>query len=165
MLRYIVFTLGWFGLIWASLQINRFELGHTFCGKWGCGPPTEAILGMHFLWFAVLLPPSLLACRIVNLPWQIIGKFLCLASALGLIGFGFIDYFGINRGFYNAGYVWQRYLLSLASLVDIPIVQVFVMGGVFTFFGKGCPCCQSKSDSTQIPLNLEDETYLPVGSE
>ena len=46
-----VYGVGAFG----ALQLGRLELGHSICGPWGCGPPTEALLAMHCFWLVSLL--------------------------------------------------------------------------------------------------------------
>ena len=61
---------------------------------------------------------------------------LICTSVLALIGFAVYDVLGINKAYYEAGYVWQRYLLSVASLVDVPIVQTLLIGIGLVFFRR-----------------------------
>ena len=80
-------------------------------------------------------------------------------SILALAGFGVYDYLGINQGYYQAGYVWQRYLLSVASLVDVPMVQTLVISVGLMF--------SSKSDvaNTTAVNDISEKDVVPAGSD
>lgn len=163
MLRVGFYIIAWFGLMLVALQVQHLDLGHGLCGEWGCGPPVAAILGMHLFWLVLILPPSVLAARCLHWPWRKIGLLTGVVSALGLVGFGAYDYFGINQNYYLEGYIWQRYLLSLVSLVDIPVLQILIAAVAFWFVGKECPCCNGLDDIHAI--ERADEVALPAGVE
>ena len=164
MLHYSVLILGWFGLMLGALQLQNIDMGHSFCGAWGCGPPTNALLGMHLFWFACLAPPFWLACTKLKVAWSVVGKVIVGLAILALIGFGFYDYFGQNQSYYQAGYVWQRYCLSLVSLSDVPIVQMLTIGAGMWAFGKGCTCCQPGEFMTH-DINTNAEAVVAAGNE
>ena len=157
MLRYGIFGGLWLVLMYSGLQVQKLELGHSFCGPWGCGPPTAAMLGMHLFWTAAILPPAIFLSRMVRLNWRLIGLVLAAVSLSFLVGFAVYDFLGDNRAYYERGYVWQRYSLSLASLVDVPVTQCLFTGGLLFFVGRGCPCCEVNEQS--------DQEMLPVVSE
>ena len=163
MLRISLYIGAWIGLMLAVLQIQQLNLGNGLCGKWGCGPPVEAVLGMHLFWFALILPPSIFASRKLHWPWKKIGLLVSVASVLGLIGFAVYDYFSINQAYYHEGYIWQRYLLSLVSMVDVPVVQFLFAGVTFWFARTDCACCGRIAETEEI--DMADESVLPVGIE
>lgn len=165
MIRLGTAILVWFGLMFASLQTEQLNLGHDFCGPWGCGPPTEAILGIHLFWIAFVFPPVIYFAFAIAMPWRTIGLMMVGSAILGMIGFGIYDYLGTNGSFYDAGFVWQRYLLSLASLADVPLVQVMLAGIFLTFVGNKCPCCDSSKKTDQSFQNETVETLAPVSTD
>jgi hypothetical protein len=46
----------WAAMLFAALSITNLpgNWGHSVCGVWGCGPPTQVLVGCHLAWFAVL---------------------------------------------------------------------------------------------------------------
>ena len=140
MIRVIVCVVGWFALMFASLQIQHIDIGHALCGKWGCGPPASALFSVHLFWFSLLLPPAMLLMKKWKLNWQLIGVAMVALTLLVLVVFAAADFLGANRSYYLAGYWWQRYLLSLASWINVPVVQLGTIGGIMIRFGR-CPCC------------------------
>lgn len=163
MLRILIWIAAWFALMFGALQIQSIEMGHAFCGAWGCGPPVNAVLGIHSFWLTLLAPPILFASLKLQLPWPTIGKFLVASAIAGLIGFGVYDFFGMNQSYYQAGYIWQRYLLSLASFVDVPLVQALFIGIVLIFFGNKQPG-EQRVEKPVIEVTGETD-IVPAGSE
>ena len=122
----------------ASLQVGQIKMGHSLCGAWGCGPPTEALLAMHLFWFSALLPPALLAIRYLNFSpkfWFRSGMFLLGVAVAGMVGLLAYD-LSVNHYYYQAGYWWQRYGLSFLSLVEAPIIPTLVIGLTYVVTGR-----------------------------
>ena len=109
--------------------------------------------------FVAMAPPIWFAQSKLNLPWRALGKFMIGLSIVVLIGFAIYDYQSINEVYYRAGYVWQRYLLSVASLVNVPIVQTILIGFGLVLFGK-----RHNTEATVKPDVPENEV-VPIGSE
>lgn len=148
----------WCGLMWGALQVQKLEIGHALCGAWGCGPPLEALLAMHLFWLSFLVPPVVLVLR----HWKFSNKSMKLAGWLtiaiavaGLVAFLFYDW-SIHHTYYEAGYWWQRYALSLASLVEVPILQTLLLGIATVATGKFLSPKQAPRQVVQDPLEYTD---------
>lgn len=121
-----------------ALQVERIPLGHSLCGAWGCGPPSEALLAMHLFWLSAIMPPALLAIGYLNRTpkfWFWSGLVLLGITSAGLIGL-LVNDLSTNKFYYEAGYGWQRYGLSLLSLVEVPILQTMLVGLTFVVTGR-----------------------------
>ena len=136
MVRVLMFVASWFGLMWASLQVGKFNLGHSICGAWGCGPPLEALLSIHLFWIALAVPPLVMLSRWVAAPWKFLGTAILFVVMAALIGIGIWDV-SSHRATYQAGYYWQRYLFSVATLVDVPVPAALLSGIALRIFGPG----------------------------
>jgi len=113
------------------LQDLTHDFGHGICGAWGCGPPVQALLACHGFWtvnLAALLwvnhewLPLLWERRLSNLGLLIaIGGFVAVAGHLMLFWYP-------HAAETVRPYIVQRYLFSIATLVDVPLVQLTVFG-------------------------------------
>jgi len=145
----------------ASLQVGKLDLGHSLCGAWGCGPPSEALLAMNLFWFSALLPPALLAIRYLNCtPRFLLRSGFVLLSVAGAGMFGLLAYdLSVNHYYYEAGYWWQRYGLSLLSLVEIPIIPTLVIGLIYVVTGQ----CISRSTTVPASTPSPEIETTPAG--
>ncbi|MBP86470.1 MAG: hypothetical protein CMJ64_07120 [Planctomycetaceae bacterium] len=45
-----------FGVLQIGLALGHGVDEHSFCGPWGCGPPTSALIGWHGFWLLLAGP-------------------------------------------------------------------------------------------------------------
>ena len=130
----------WGALLLGVLQIQYVPLdaGHSVCGPWGCGPPVPPLIAYHGFWIVLLSLPTVLGCRCLspsalqNTGWGLV--------AVGLSGLLIVGLWELIPSLPHwlprirdlaPKYYMQRYLLSLVTLVDVPIVPL-------TLSGLGC---------------------------
>ncbi len=105
--------------------------GISVCGPWGCGPPVRALLGWHGFWLVlVVLPVGLLIRSWPAGRLKLFGAGLTAVGILALIGIGIYEAATWTPP-YSGGeqsYFIQRYLSSVATLTDIPVVPVTLAG-------------------------------------
>ena len=123
----------WIAALWGVLQLRRFgdAAAHSFCGPWGCGPPTLALLGVHGFWTAVLVPAAVLSARRVSRRTAVRGA--AAAVAIGLAGtaahvgwdlWASLDpVTGLKRR-----YVAQRMLFAAMNQTDVPLLPLAAAG-------------------------------------
>ncbi len=130
--RIIPLLLAWGLALFAALQLGNVPVdwGHV-CGPWGCGPPVKALVAWHGFWGILLALPVLLA--IAYWPGrrlQRVGLVLTAAGLLGLAGIAVwqtVDWLPRVSDSYQR-YFAARYLFVVATLVDVPIVQLTLAG-------------------------------------
>lgn len=136
-------TLGtaiWGGAMYGVLQGRHisWSYDHAVCGKWGCGPTTQALLSYHGFWLVLLMPPTVLFCRSTP-PRQLrrIGRWVTLVGFLGALGimiWARQDWINTTNPF-DHKYAVHHAVFVLANLIDVPVVQVTLAGIVCSLFG------------------------------
>jgi hypothetical protein len=124
----------WGAGLYASLQLQHLPWPgeHGVCGPWGCGPPTEALLACHAGWMAFLAGPTWLATQSTS---PKVARFLGITGVTlalgGLCGIALHEalVWWPQAGAWSRPYWFQRYLFSVATLVDAPILQVLLCSG------------------------------------
>ncbi len=127
----LLWALGVYGAL--SLQHSTLANDHAICGPWGCGPTTSALIAMHVGWLAVLAPP------IIFFPFRIhLGckHTQCLSVCLvvvGLVGMTAIVawqwlFWLPQAGESSRPYIWHRCGFAIATAVDWPLAQFFLIG-------------------------------------
>lgn len=126
---------GWAAALALVLSIANWpgDWGHALCGPWGCGPPLQALLACHLAWLVTLAPPAVLLVRSPRVPTNIrrrIGTALCLAGAVILVGLVARERatWWPTAGEWQRNFFWQRCGFVLATTVDVPIVQLLLIG-------------------------------------
>jgi len=132
-----ILTAGWGLCLFGVLQIRNLPLdaGHSVCGPWGCGPPLPPLIAYHGFWLVLFSLPTALVCR-NKAPVRLRRWGWCLVAA-GLCGLLVVGLWEIipplphwlprMRDLAPQYYV-QRYLLSLATLIDVPVVPIMLAG-------------------------------------
>ncbi|QDT00745.1 hypothetical protein [Adhaeretor mobilis] len=129
--------LAWTTMLLASLAVTQIsgDWGHSVCGPWGCGPPTQALVGCHLAWFVVLLPLVFLSSNSSRLAVQSpiqLGMILLGAGTLMLLTL--LIYQGVvwwpEASEWQRNFFWQRFGFSIATSVDIPALQLLTVGFV-----------------------------------
>ena len=118
-----------------QIQYLPLDTGHSVCGPWGCGPPLPPLIAYHGFWIVLLSLPTVLGCRgLAPSPLQKTGWVLAAVGLSGLLLVGLWElipslphWLPRIRDLAPRYYV-QRYLLSLATLVDVPIVPLTLAG-------------------------------------
>lgn len=127
--------LGWGMALWGALQLGNLsgEWGHV-CGPWGCGPPVKALVTWHAFWAVFLVLPTLLAIWHLPAKWlRRAGLAVTLVGLMGLVGIAVWEAFHWLPQVSQAEqqHLAARYLFAIATLVDIPIVQLTLVGIVW----------------------------------
>lgn len=139
-LRWDIFLcLGWGAALWGTLQLSNLpgEWGHV-CGPWGCGPPVKALATCHAFWAVFLGLPTLLAIWRWPAKWlRRAGLAVMLAGLAGLVGIAAWEAFHWLPQVSQAEqqHLAARYLFAVVTLVDVPIVQLTLVGIVCWVIG------------------------------
>lgn len=129
----------WGGCLAGALAIANlpWDLGHAICGPWGCGPPMQALVACHLAWFVVLVPPAVLLVRwskASNTMRRRVG--LLLVALAGAVLLAMMVYERLTwwprASEWQRAHFWQRCGFVIATTVDVPVIQVLLIGvGLF----------------------------------
>jgi hypothetical protein len=139
-------------LLWAAglegvLQLRQLPdtcFGeHSVCGPWGCGPPLSALLACHGFWLVLMAPVA--ATAVLYLPVKWVWRLGIVLAGAGFLGLAAVAAWEAATWLPQASdwqrhYIGQRYLFSVATLVDVPIVQSLMLGTILCLvsrFGGG----------------------------
>lgn len=129
---------GWGLLLLAVLQIQKLPMrtaSDLICGPWGCGPPVPPLLASHGFWLTFLLLPTICLCVVLG-PAKLrkAGLLLLMAGVSGLVLVAIWDILPSVPHWVprvrnlEPKYYLQRYLLSLITLIDVPVVPLTLNG-------------------------------------
>ncbi len=135
MLKHYLPWVAWGVALWGVLKLNglKLPLDHVVCGPWGCGPPAGALLACHGAWIVLLAPMTWFSIS------QTTSCYLRFWGLL-LVSLGVVSILGV--GLYEAlvwlpqasdwmrEYYWRRWLFSVVTLTDYPILQSVLMGSI-----------------------------------
>lgn len=131
-------VVAWGISVWLVLQLQYLSSDslHSICGPWGCGPPLPVLVACHGFWLVILGPP-LLAGRCLWKPRRqlMVGITLALLGLLTLAGFGIWEatHWLQQVSEFQRHYFLQRWMFVVGTLVDVPIVETTLCGGVLAF--------------------------------
>jgi len=125
----------WVAALYGSLSIATLpgDWGHSVCGVWGCGPPTQALVGCHLAWAVVLLPLSVIVSSttcFATCSARKLGKLLCLTAVLLLVSvvlYQRATWWSLASD-WQRGFFWHRCGFVVVTSVEIPMLQLFVAG-------------------------------------
>src|SRR5579871_1596977 len=130
----------WVLATYGALRVADLPLdSHELCGPWGCLPPVQALAAMHLLWCVLLFPVVVWMMR--NLSFRLLrslGLTLMAASGLAmvcLVGSDLPQWLAMVPPPLQ-GYWGRRILAVLAVHTDLPLVQLFLAGGVCWLKGR-----------------------------
>ena len=160
----------WGACLWSSLLLQNLPARpfgeHGVCGPWGCGAPVPVLLACHAFWIVLLAPPAAVAA--FRLPIHRVRLLATLCAALGLAGLVAIGVWEATTWLpkvseWERPYFGQRFLFSVVTLVDFPILEVLLVGGGLWlaesrrspfFANPTTPTCNESFDpASQIPAN------------
>ncbi len=134
-LRILFVLLAWAVCLGATLSIANSpgDWGHSICGAWGCGPPLQALVSCHLSWFVVLTPLAIalgMTNRVSGATLHKIGASLCIASVAMLVAIVVHERmtWWPLVGEWQRGFFWQRCGFYVATMIDVPTVQLLVLG-------------------------------------
>jgi hypothetical protein len=138
---------------------------HTVCGTWGCGPPLPVLLACHTFWMVLLAPPAVVAAmRFPNRGVRLLGTILIALGATGLISVAGWEAATWLReaNEWQRPYFVQRYLFSVVTLVDLPVLEVLLVGaGLWLAESRRSPR-PTIGAATAAPN--DDESLAPLAS-
>lgn len=144
MWRWLAALVAWGLALTATLSVAnwRGDWGHGVCGPWGCGPPLQALVACHSAWIVVLLPPTLLLRGRLSpgVRWKT-GWIVFALGMAGIIGLGLSESFSwlSQADESQRQYLPQRIGFVLVTLVDVPLMQLVVVGVALMVRGRHRP--------------------------
>ncbi len=148
-LRYLLWLSLWGAGLWGSLKITLWEGTdtHSLCGIWGCGPPTNVLVGWHLFWCMVFIPMFLGGLRKLGGTCLLhLGQGLLatgLLTILGILGVDLVTWWP-DANHLQRSYVVRRMLFSMVTTVEIPVLQVvlashlYIVASRFKKSGDNC---------------------------
>jgi hypothetical protein len=140
-----------------TLQLNRFpgDWGHL-CGHWGCGPSVKALIVWHLFWLVSLSLPAVLAISCMSRKG--LRRLGLAVISLGILGTSAVLAVETMESFSQAirpgsGLLVARCLFRLATLVDLPLVQGILLGGL-------CWAVASVSGRADVPFGQSQSEPL-----
>ncbi len=131
----------WGAALFGTLEIQHLPLStpHSLCGPWGCYPPLSALLACHGFWLVFFTLPSVVCVR--NLPRRTvrrIGLVVLASSGLALLGAAGWVYWSWYRlvSEWQQQYVLQRYIYTVVTLVEVPIVPSGLFGAFLLYAAR-----------------------------
>jgi len=151
--------LAWAATLLAVLSIANLpgEWGHSICGAWGCGPPTQALVGCHLAWLVVLIPVALMICRQSHRTVessQRIGKLFFLTGALLLVGVVLYQAatWWPTASEWQRSFFWQRCGFLIVTSVDVPMLQLLISGVIMIRRGRHSSSQQAEARSSSVSV-------------
>ncbi len=121
----------WTGGLYGCLQIVHLSgnWGHWICGPWGCGPRLQALLACHGFWLMLLWPPAILLKRRLDPgTGRLTGNVLLGLGVLSLVSMTLYQAITWLPATRSAAYFLHRVLFVIATQIEIPTVEVIVVG-------------------------------------
>jgi hypothetical protein len=134
-ITWLLASCAWGICLWWSLLLQQLPASafgeHSVCGPWGCGPPLPVLLACHAFWMVLLSPPAVVAAiRLPSPRVRLMGTLLVVLGLSGLVAVGGWEAATWLReaNEWQRGYFAQRYLFSVVTFVDFPILEVLLIG-------------------------------------
>jgi hypothetical protein len=127
----LAWAAGLFGVLSPSYLPDRFFGEHSVCGPWGCGAPPPALLACHGFWLVLFAPATVYAARRLDPQnvWRL-GASLVSLAGIALVGIAVWQAMTwwpqVDKSLH--GYVIQRYLFVIGTLVDVSVLETLVAG-------------------------------------
>jgi hypothetical protein len=168
--RFAMGLAAWSAILVATLSIAQwpYDWGHAICGPWGCGPPMQALVSCHLSWFVVLVPAVILLQRsgqFSNQSLRRLGTTLCLASItvlISIVAFERLTWWPMIGESHRA-YFWHRCGFEIATMVDVPTLQLFATGAYLRLFARNTMVCDSEP-STALATTADRGTVSDANS-
>lgn len=132
-------------LVWGAGMYGVLQLGnveslnvHGICGPWGCGPPVSALISWHGFWLLLVAPVVGLTLRGCSQTWLRRGGLAVTSVGLltlaGMAIWQAVTWLPqVPDG--QPTYFVQRYLFTVITLVDVPIMP-FTLAGLAMLVGS-----------------------------
>ncbi len=127
----------WAASLIAALSISRLpgEWGHGVCGPWGCGPPLQALVACHLAWLIALGLPTLWVVRSHRVSVHRLRRIGGILLVLGVVGIAAITVYQRMAWWpavsdWHHQFFWQRCGFVLVTSVDLPLLQLMILGAV-----------------------------------
>lgn len=153
-------------LLWGSAVFGALELrnlpvdfGHGICGPWGCGPPLQVLLACHAFWIVNLTAVFwICASRASAASLSHLANAAIFAGVAGLVGVAVWQQFWWwpRVSEWARPYVVQRYVFTLATLVDVPIIEILLFGVAGSFLSRRQRSLAANSETEQSVFGTDD---------
>lgn len=126
-----------------ALSIARWQgdFEHTICGPWGCGPRLPPVISCHVAWLVALaLPAGFVAWsgHVTPAARRVIGS-----AVMGVAGMIIAGFFAWHVGVWwpqatvsQQPYFWHRFAFMMVTAIDVPAVQMLVLGLAIRIAGR-----------------------------
>jgi hypothetical protein len=132
-LRLLAGIVIWTAAIWAALKIAMVQTpwDHALCGVWGCGPTLPAVLSCHLAWLIAIVPLAMMGRSILPSHWcwrlGVATSVLVVAVVLGVVAREAATWLPEVTEWHRR-YFAQRCLFVIATWVDVPVIQLGLVG-------------------------------------
>jgi hypothetical protein len=123
----------WGAALAGVLRISRMSVAadHGICGPWGCGPPLSALIACHGFWIVLLLPPTVMLLRRGSA--RTVRAVGLVSTSVGIATLSVIAIWEWTHWYaiasdWQRGYLVHRYLFSIVTLVDVPVIEITLLG-------------------------------------
>ncbi len=123
----------WAAGLYGVLQMHRIDALdiHGICGPWGCGPPVAALISWHGFSLLLAAPIVVLLVRVCSaISLRRIGLAAVSGGVPAIVSVGIWQAVTwlpqIQKG--QPSYFVQRYLFTIITMVDVPIIPVTLAG-------------------------------------
>ncbi len=138
LIGFLMWVLGLVAILSLGLLPRPDQAEAALCGPWGCLPPLPALVSAHAAWLWFLLPVTAMGLRCLS-GWS--RKWVALGM-LGLSGLGLLMVAAEvwlvwvpEGGSAVAAYAWNRWGYLLAIRIDLPILELGLVGAL-SLFGR-----------------------------
>lgn len=168
LLRNSLFLILWGMGLWGSLKLTEGDGAslHSICGIWGCGPPTNVLIGWHLFWCLFFAPLGYLGYRRLGGTCLLhLGQGLfptALLMLVGIIGVDLVQWWP-DATELQRSYVGRRILFAVATTIEVPAMQTLLVSLLYIVasrFKKSGDNCSGGSCSP--PGNSHDSQLLPT---
>ena len=122
----------------AAISMIPYDFGESICGAWGCFPPIQALVSVHFLWSVALAGGLWILNRLAPGVVRPVGwiSVIWATLAIGVLLTGDLPRW-LDRTSDLPGTLWpKRVGYLLATETDLPLIQAVVAGLVAVVFGR-----------------------------
>lgn len=132
--RFLLGLALWALALFGSLMLAQApDWGHSICGVWGCGPPTQVLTALHMAWFIFLTPivavvratTNLTSLQKRNIAFAMIGGGISAVAVV--VAYQYLVWLPAALE-WQRPYFWHRSWFALITATDFPIIQAIALG-------------------------------------
>ncbi len=129
----------WCGCLYSVLRVTEIpgNWGHWICGPWGCGPRLQALVACHGFWLVLLFPAAIIfSAALPSRHVRLIGTLVAGLGTAAILLVAVIQGCTWLPVTLHPYYFGQRVLFSVATMVELPMVQFVFIGLLLRYLAK-----------------------------